>query len=184
MHLYHRNQNAAPQSECGTYTRNSGTTYIYHLADLIRIHAAAREILQGGRGHLTRYKSMGFYASIHAAIARSTAVMLRDRLFATADAPRPGPRQTAADAARPGPPPIPQPRAPARRPGAGSFCPDFAEAAAAAGSAGAGDAAYASKGVDSCTSCASYVLQTPVTTTHAATSFFSEGTSASIGLRP
>ena len=33
MHLYHRNQNAAPQSECGTYTRNSGTTYIYHLAD-------------------------------------------------------------------------------------------------------------------------------------------------------
>ena len=167
MHLYHRNQNAAPQSECGTYTRNSGTTYIYHLADLIRIHAAAREILQGGRGHLTRYKSMGFYASIHAAIARSTAVMLRDRLFATADAPRPGPRQTAADAARPGPP------ADTATASADSFCPDFAEAAAPAAVCGADadDAAYASDGVDSC---ASYPGRH-----NPCGDVFSEGTSAS-----
>ena len=29
MHLYHRNQNASPQSECGMYTRNSGIYTIW-----------------------------------------------------------------------------------------------------------------------------------------------------------
>ena len=75
--------------------------------------AIAREILDGGRGCLARYRSTLFFASLHAALARATSAMMRDRLFrsATADprastvraadpAPNPPARDSAAAAAR------------------------------------------------------------------------------------
>ena len=59
--------------------------------------AAAREILDGGRGLLTRYRQLVFYASVHAALARATAAMLRDRLSGpVAPGPRAGPSRAAA----------------------------------------------------------------------------------------
>jgi hypothetical protein len=44
-------------------------------------HAASSDILAGGRGHLTSYRRMLFFASVHAALARVTDAMTRDRLI-------------------------------------------------------------------------------------------------------
>ena len=61
--------------------------------------AAAREILDGGRGLLARYRQLVFYASVHAALARATAAMLRDRLCSpAAPGPRAGPSRATASA--------------------------------------------------------------------------------------
>ena len=64
--------------------------------------AAAREVLDGGRGCLARYRSSLFFASLHAALARATSAMLCDRLFRPATA-GPGVSPARAATSAPGP---------------------------------------------------------------------------------
>ena len=59
-------------------------------------------ILDGGRGCLTRYRSSLFFAALHAALARATSAMLRDRLCRPAAA---GPCASTMHAAAPAPDP-------------------------------------------------------------------------------